>query len=161
MALILRKLSVTYAKIQEKSFIQSHLKKIRLCTLSDIINDTLYCDVLQQYFPKASRSQEFLTCILNCKKILATPNSFHTIYWNAFFATIPTSAWKYIIMREVRQYKLSSDHTQLTEKLKHLEYDCIQNLKVNYDYILFVCEVRRKTRTIKHIFAQVYSERRE
>lgn len=161
MALLLRKLSIAYDKIHKRRFIQSHLKKIRLCTLSDVINDTFYCNVLQRYFPKSSRSREFLTCIINCSNILSTPNSFHTIYWNAFFATIPTSAWKFVIMREVREFQLSSNSERLTEKLKHLRYDCTKTLEVNYDYILFVCEVRRKTRTIKCIFAQLYNEKRK
>lgn len=153
--LLSRGLSDLHNRLLRHLFVLKHLKKIRTKNLSEIISDPLYCSALYESLPPGSKSQKILACILWCSNLLDN-KCFDTVNWDSFYTMVPSQSWRILILHEARKFLSDSNTELLTEKLKHLRYDCFKNLEVHYDYIIFLSEIRRRTPRSKEIFEKLF-----
>lgn len=88
---------------EKRSFVHNHLSKIRSLPLREILNFKLYREVLLDFLPTNSQSFNLLKCIMFCDDVLIQ-NLLESMVWDAFFACIPSSTWKLLLLFEYRRF---------------------------------------------------------
>lgn len=141
---------------EKRSFVHNHLCKIRSLPLREILNFKLYREVLLDSLPTNSQSFNLLKCIMFCDDVLIQ-NRLESMVWDAFFACIPSSTWKLLLLFEYRRFLSDPKPNSLLTRIIHLRSYCLKNLEVDYDYIIFQSEIRNSSRRCKRILKKLYS----